>query len=195
MDATIVRPDSAVGLEGLRLAGTEEPDYARALEGARRRKEDAASSQAAALGVDFKALCFTVNGKAGESTKAYIRGVAKDWALRHGCSAGDALRRMRGRISTEIHRWNGMILWDACRHPVESDRPDVGEEGREVEATEDGGAARRAEHEDAGGHEGDVGGAHGYDGDEAEAGEARESRGREASGLHALVCGLLGGRV
>ena len=98
---------------------------------------------------------------------------------------------MRGRISTEIHGWNGMILWDACKPSVESDGPDVGGEGGEGEGTEDEGVARWEGHDGAGGRGGEAGEARSCGGAEARAGEARGLRRREMVDLRTFVLRLL----
>jgi hypothetical protein len=112
-DVTMALPDSSKGVGGMRAHGGAGPDWQRAIRLARARKEKN-RGRVQGLGAGYEPLVLSSNGRPDEETVKVLAGVAKDWALAHGCSPGDAMKILRVRISCATHRWNGEILKSLC---------------------------------------------------------------------------------
>ena len=65
-------------------------------------------------GASFEPIVFSTNGNVDDQSDIILASLSKDWGLAHDCSAGAALRILRGRISNTIDGWNGEILRSLC---------------------------------------------------------------------------------
>ena len=118
LDVTIALPDSVAGMTGMNAR--DEVDWDRALSLARRRKEKM-RMEVESRGASFEPIVLSSNGKIDDDSEKVLRKLSSEWGLAHGCTAGMALRVLRGRISNEIHKWNGECLLNLCRMKVAFD--------------------------------------------------------------------------
>ena len=135
-DVTYSLPDSKKGLGGMKARGEDGPDFQRALTSARARK-DKNRGGIEVLRSAYEPLCFSTNGRPDEQTIKVLSGLAKDWALAHGGTPGEAMRELRKRMSLVTHRWNGEILKSLCASPSEGGSEEVGSASKMVPSEED----------------------------------------------------------
>ena len=112
-DVTIALPDASKGLTGLR-ARDGDPDWQRALRGARDRKEKSGEA-VREIGAGFEPLVFSTNGRPDDRTKVALSNIAKNWSLNFDSTNGEAMRVLRMRLAIAIQRWNGEILRSICK--------------------------------------------------------------------------------
>ena len=112
-DVTMALPDSRHRVTGMKARGEDGPEWQRAIRMARERKEKN-RRRVEDLGAGYEPIVLSSNGRPDKQTMKVLAEFAKDWALAHGCSPGDAMKVLRIRMSCATHRWNGKILKSLC---------------------------------------------------------------------------------